>query len=324
MAKDSIEAQLQRFINESGFKILALGGLSPCGYSVMLYLLNCAVSQLDQFVTTESELASLIGFDESTLRETLRDLAGKNMLRLHYGEAQRDNVSLRIGLQFETAKWVLTFASDVTSQDAVVFPFRRGNQAALQVFDGQRDSKQQKGNSSNPERSVPSQRIVKVFAKGRNLDDEELEQATVSAKVLAETHPIDQILLALKHFGLRIPTLSLLASSWQHYQEIFEEEVQKVDLAEARQKHQELDLKVQEEVAKLIEQRADLQLTEEEVTVLKILSKHRHPRRQLFWAYQVKARYPNLQKFFSTNAHLMLAVTSGGTVVRKPSANSEE
>ena len=38
----------KRFMKESGFKVLALARLSQCEYSIMLYLLNCAVSGLDQ------------------------------------------------------------------------------------------------------------------------------------------------------------------------------------------------------------------------------------------------------------------------------------
>ena len=305
----------KRFIKESGFKVLALARLSQCEYSVVFYLLNCAASGLDQFITTESELASLIGYDDATLRTTLSDLAAKHIIRLHYGDVNSnvDSTSLRVGIQYDPSKWVLTYDVQATSQDAIVFPFRRIGVANLQVLEGQkRDSRIKKTDSEGG----TWQRVIESFIQNRSLDDDELEQVETAAKILVDVHPVDQVLLMLRHFGLRIPTLSLLASSWQHYQEIFEAETQKVDMLGARQKHQELDKKLRDQGEALLAQ-ADSQLTEEERTVLQILIKHRHPRRQLFWAYQLRSRYPNLASFFADNASLMLSVTSGGTVVKR-------
>ena len=51
--------------------------------------------------------------------------------------------------------------------------------------------------------------------------------------------------------------------------------------------------------------------------MLNILIRHRHPRRQLFWAYQLRSRYTNLSSFFADNVALMLSVTSSGTVVKR-------
>jgi hypothetical protein len=197
--------------------------------------------------------------------------------------------------------------------DAVVFPFRRqGASANLMVFDGEKGKRKDK---VEPE---TWQRVLESFEKGRQLNELELRQAREAAQVLVETHPVDQVLLMLRHFRQRIPTLSLLASSWLHYQEIYESENQKVDLLDARQKHLDLDQKVQDQVHTLLSKREDLKLSEEEVTVLEILSRHRHPRRQLFWAYQLRSRYPNLQGFFADNVDLMLGVTTSGMVVKRP------
>lgn len=318
----STEHSFKRFIKQSGFKVLALARLSQCEYSVMLYLLNTAVSGLDHIITTETELASLIGYDDNELRSALGELASKNIIKLHYGDVvgtEPDKSSLRIGLQYDMTKWIMNYEREATSQDAVVFPFRRQGQGAnLTVFDGQKRDRMTKKPDAEP---VTWQRIFDSFAQGRSLDDEELEQAEGAAKMLTDTHPVDQVLLMIRHFGLRIPTLSLLASSWQHYQEIFESETQKVDMLGARQKHQELDQKIRDQASALLESSAnpkDLDLSEEEKTVLQILKKHRHPRRQLFWAYQVRSRYPNLASFFADNVGLMLSVTSAGTIVRKP------
>ena len=305
------------FMKESGFKILALARLSQCEYSVMLYLINCAVSRLDQFITTETELASLIGYDDEQLRSALTSLVGKNLVRLHYGDASGhgpEAASLRIGIQYDTSKWVLAFAAEATSQDAIVFPFRRLGAANMRVLDGQK-KEPRNGKRGEPE-SETWRRVVESFAQQRSLDDPEVEQAETAAKILVETHPVDQVLLMIRHFGLRIPTLSLLASSWSHYHEIFEEETQRVDMLGARQKYLELDQRVRDQAAALLT-KAEEQLSEEERGVLQILVKHRHPRRQLFWAYQERSRYPNLGSFFADNTSLMLSVTKGGQVVKK-------
>lgn len=312
--KGQTDFNFKRFSKESGFKVLALARLGQCEYSVMLYLLNCALSGLDQFITTEQELASLIGYDDATLRGSLGELAGKNMIRLHYGDTNtNDQTSLRVGIQYDMSKWVMSYEVEATSSDAVVFPFRRQGTAKLLVVEGQKkDPKQKKAEND----ASTWQRVLESFIQNRSLDDDELAQAEEAAQILVEVHPVDQVLLMIRHFGLRIPTLSLLASSWQHYQEIFEAETQKVDMLGARQKHHELDTKLREQAGALLEN-TEKELTEEERTVLQILVKHRHPRRQLFWAYQLRSRYPNLGSFFADNVSLMLSVTSAGTVVKK-------
>jgi len=305
---------LQHFLKESGFKLLAFARLSQCGYSLILYVLNCSVSGLDQIITTEGELAALIGYSEKDVREALTDLAQRHMIRLHFSDhsVAPEKSALRLGIQYDISKWELYFEDQVSSKDAVVFPFRRLGAAVLQVFDGQKGEKHDK--SKDP----TWQRIVESFIPGRNLDAKELKQSEEMAKVLIETHPVDQVLLMIRHFEHRIPTLSLLASSWQHYQELFEEETQKVDLLGARQKHHELDDRLRERVSSVLEKSSDLGLSEEELGVLRILQQHRHPRRQLFWAYQLRSRYPKLADFFHENASYMLSVTTSGSVVKRP------
>ena len=277
------------FIGESGLKILAMARLNQCEYSIMLYLLNCAASGLDEFITNEKELSSLIGYDEKALQDSLMNLAERNLVLVKHGDHQpvTDRQSIRIGVQYDMNRWLLNFDRDVTSQDAVVFPFRRAdNQHLVGVEGGQAPQAKLK--------VLPTwQRVMESFSKNRNLGKAETMNAQRDAQILVETHPVDQVLLMLRHFDQRIPTLSLLASSWQHYQEVFEEETQKVDLLEARQKHIEQDARLRETVASLLAKKDRLKLTEEEVTVLEILESHRHPRRQLFWAYQTRSRYLN-------------------------------
>jgi DNA-binding MarR family transcriptional regulator len=309
----SMGQNFRRFSKESGFKVLALARLSQGEYSIMLYLLNCAASGLDELITTEVELASLMGYDENSLQKALGELAGKNLIKLHYHENNhhRDLVSMRLAIQYDLSKWILSYDVEATSSDALVFPFRRGGKANFQVLDGQKIVK--KKNESDGQ---TWQRIANSFTQGRSLDEDEIASVEENAKILVDTHPVDQVLLMIRHFGMRIPTLSLLASSWQHYQEIFESETMKVDMLGARQKHQELDQKIRDQ-AKLLLDDSGQEWSDEEKTVLQILLKHQHPRRQLFWAYQLRSRYPKLLNFFNDNVNLMLSVTSGGSIVKK-------
>jgi hypothetical protein len=311
------DMNFKSFIKQSGFKVLALARLNECEYSLFLYLLNCSVSGLDDLVTTDNELASLIGVSQQKVQDALENLSTRQIIRLHYGETlNRDSQSLRLGIQFNMKKWQLDYDSDVTVSDAVVFPFRRRATPNLSIVNPQVAK-------VDPEKTQTEtwRRVLTSFVQGRSFDDTEIEMAEENAKVLVQTHPVDQVLLFIRHFGKRIPTLSLLASAWYHYQEQFEEETQKIDLLEARQKHSEQDQQVREQAQLMLAASDELGLSEDERIVLEVLSRHRHPRRQLFWAYQMRMNYPNLDGFFRDNAGLMLPVTSGGQVVRKAPEN---
>jgi hypothetical protein len=312
---------VQSFYRESGFKLLALAKLTQCEYSVVLYLLNCAVSGLDHIITTENELALALHRDPIEIRDAISNLTSRGIIRVGYGDlTQAPKVqSMRLSMQFDTHKWHHDNGQSQSSHDALVFPFRRQGAANLHVLDGHRRDKDRgdKGNHRQAEANT-WQRVLESFVRNRSLDDNELTASETAARTLCETHPVDQVILMLRHFGPRIPTLSLLASSWQHFQLLFEEETQKVDLLEARQKHNELDQKVRDAASDFYGRKEDLEITEEEQAVLQILSTHRHPRRQLFWAWQMRNRYPNLAKFFEETSSLMLSVTGAGTIVRKP------
>ena len=308
---------VQQFLQQSGFKVLAMARLSSCEYSITLYLLNCAISGLDQLITTEAELALLTGYTDNEIDRAMANLVTRNIVRVHYGDPTQTPraKSMMVGIQFDMEKWSLDFADKATHDDAIVFPFRRLGHKNFQVVEGTRHDKNERTNHKGE--TATWQRVTEAFARGRVLSDGEIKKAEQAAKTLVETHPVDQVIVMILHFGMKIPTLSLLASSWQHYSELFEEEHQKVDLSDARQKHSEMDQTVQEAATKVLENREELELSEDEITVLQILAKHRHPRRQLFWAYQVRTRYPKLASFFEETAPLMLAVTTSGSVVKR-------
>lgn len=305
---------LEEFKRNSGFKVLAMAQLNSCEYSLILYLLNCSVSGLNNLITTESELESLIGYDSVTLHDALENLSSKGMIRLKYSDTQTGaRPSLSISMQFDTHRWTLSVDDESTTHDAIVFPFRRLGQRSLTVVKDRDETEAEK--NQKPKKTATWRRVFESYLQGRSLSDSELEEAEKDAHVLVETHPVDQILIMIRHFGARIPTLSLLASSWQHFAEMYENENHRVDLLEARHKHKELDDQLRKAAKESL---SDSELSEEERTVLNIILKHRHPRRQLFWAYQTKGRYPGLAKFFHENASLMLPVTTSGSIVKRP------
>jgi len=302
---------LETFSKQSGFKVLAMARLGPVEYSIVLYLINCAASKLNEVITTDAELSSLIGYEQDKIRKAIDHLCTRNLIKIKYGtpHVNPDIDSLRIGMQFNMNEWQLDFEKDVTHQDAVVFPFRRQGHHNLTICATAKENKE--------EENQTWKRVLKAFTEDIDPDQEEIKYLENAAKTLVETHPVDQVLLMIRHFHRRIPTLSLLASSWQHYQELFENETQKVNFSEARQKHQELENKLRQSARNLIASEDYTNFSEEEKTVLDVLLKHRHPRRQLFWAYQTRSRYPSLSDFFEDNAKYMIAVTSSGKVLTK-------
>ncbi len=307
----------QNFINASGFKVLAMARLSECQYSLVLYLFNCTVSGMGELITTENELASVVGYDEETVRESLEELSARRIVETKYKNANhpRERLSMKLKVNYNVSTWAQTYQEDADSTDAIVFPFRRGQAIKLVHSDNTKEHDPKCPTIIHTEETW--ERVFNAFKQGREVEEESYQLIKEDARMLIETHPVDQVLLVLRHFGDRIPTLSLLASSWQHYQHLFAEETQKVDLAEARHKHLEQDHRLHDAVEILLNQASDLNLEEEEKSVLNILFNHRYPRRQLFWAYQARSRYPNLKKFFDDNKHLMIPVTSSGSIVKK-------
>ena len=305
------------FIDGSGLKILAMVRLESCEYSIVLYLLNCAASGLTELVTTLREMASLIGYSESELKEALISLFDRFIIdvsssnRLTFVEGRQ---SIRVSIQYNTSNWQLDFDKGLTSQDAIVYPFRIDSKLKL-VDDGPRPYPDK--NSRDQSKIAGWKQVFEVFCTDRILSATDRDKAEEDAKILVETHPPGLVILLVKHFSNRIQNLSLLASSWQHYQTLFTEETEQIDLDDVRKKHHEAERKLRYSAVKCLDQQKELNLTEEEVAVLNILNNHRHPRRQLFWAYKSRFRYPGLIDFFESNLPLMLPVTTTGNVCSK-------
>lgn len=298
---------LSRFFQASGFKILGAANLSSCEYSVIFYLLNTVVSGFPQIITNDEELEILLGRSKNDISAALDSLSSHNMIKIRLSEkatTKQDNPSMMISFNFDFSKWNLPDL-DRSEPDARIYPFSRGKFQSIKGGGQPRNE--------NTEEDETTERVLKLFMNGRSLDDMEIDEANWSAHQLVETHPVDQILLLIRHFGLRIPTLSLLSSNWQHFGELYFEETQSIDMMEARHKHQELDSLLRERSEHFLTRES---LGTEEKNILRILISHRHPRRQLFWAFQSRSRYPGLNDFFEENSGLMLGVTSTGSIVK--------
>lgn len=303
-----MDNKLKKFMQESGFKILAVADLTAVEYSISLYLINCFISGLEQIITNTSELSSLIGYTEDSLRIGIRSLEDRNMIEIRKREQVSSFLqsSIALSFQFDVDLWKLIRKNQPTTLDAVIYPFVRG-QSKLSL-------------TKAPERSetkvIPDwQQILNAY--GRSQGEESFAQEKASALILAETHVIDTVLLLVRHFQKRIQTLSLLASSWEHYLELYEEETQKIDFVEARRKHSELDDKLREKASEWLKKAKEKRLTQEERDVMELLLRHQHPRRQLYWAYQTRSRYNNLAEFFKDSFTLMLPITSSGLIVKR-------
>jgi hypothetical protein len=317
-----MDTNIQRFLRESGFKVLAVSKMNSCQYSIMMYLLNTAMTGLENLITTESDLASIVGHSAREVQQAIEELEGRHIIKSRYGDGRQTPKlqSLSLSIQWDMAKWKLGLKESPSHHEAVILPFKKGF-PKLSVVEGRR------GDAHNDRPIIhralsdddTTKRIIEAFTRGRELDAHEETTNLEVAVTLASAHPVDQILVMIRHFNTRIPSLSLLASNWDQYAELYEDEHQRLDLFGQRQKQFELDQKVRDAAQAAIERRTDLDLSEEEVQLLDLLANHRHPRRQLFWAYQMRIRYPKLSVFFSDTHNLMLPITQSGTVVRMPS-----
>ncbi|MDD9951669.1 MAG: hypothetical protein OXT67_08910 [Zetaproteobacteria bacterium] len=310
-----------KFTKESGLKVLALASLDACEYSLVLHLLNTAASGHVQWITTIAELASLTRHPLHQIEQAVQHLESIGILECRFNghtglKVDREYESMRIRFEFDTSKWNMQDAGQpITSYDAIIYPFVKGlntrhtptEQAPLELSLMAKDEQ------------VPSwEEVVRLFSQraGDKAEDDE-KSAADGAKLLLRTHPEEQIMLLLDYFGDRLPSLSLLASSWDQFVHQYEVEHLKIDFSNARQKHADLEKKLRQNAKEWLQDSLVEGYSSLEVGLLKLLISHKRPRRQLYWAYQTKERYPRLKDFFEQNKAYMLAVTSKGNIVKK-------
>ncbi|MEI6399495.1 MAG: hypothetical protein WCO71_12065, partial [Pseudomonadota bacterium] len=59
---------IQRFLRESGLKVLAVSNFNSCEYSIVMYMLNNAMTGMENLITTENELAASVGHSPRDVR----------------------------------------------------------------------------------------------------------------------------------------------------------------------------------------------------------------------------------------------------------------
>jgi len=279
-------------------------------YKIVLYLMNCSISGFSQIITSYKELSDTLSLKSKDIQKSLDRLFNLRMIqfKVRHNQSFDEGDSFALSLNTQIDKWKINDIEE-SSDGAVIFPFQRVGEHLHLV-----DSPDEAGGDLD----ATIMRVLNAFSRfyvgEEDITDEKVEQQ--SARLLCETHSVDQVLLFIQHFKARIPSLSLLASSWQHYLDLYEQENQSIDFSKLRSEHAAKDKQVKQSALKLLDSK-EIKLTAEEREVLTIIFQHRHPRRQLFWAYQSRSRYKNLNQFFVDHEKLMLSVTTSGSHVKK-------
>ncbi len=303
---------IELFKGASGFKVLAMARLDACEYAILLYLLHCRSSGFQEVVSTEVDLSNLLGYPKDEIERALKTLQDKSMIMFRYGKStpgSQSTPSLSVGFQFDISKWKLELAAQPTHQDAIVYPFARDAHGSFLLVPPVEE------HSNAAAKKRPSWKgLSELFQEIHTMSPDQGIQVNLEAQLIAKSHPVEQALLLVRHFRTRIPSLALLAGSWQHYAELYESETQKIDLFEAKDRHLHIEQILRDSAAQWGQEIETLSVDEREV--LRVIVSHPHPRRQLFWAYQLRMQYPNLHGFFQENADKMLAITSTGTPVK--------
>lgn len=305
------------FVKDSGFKLLSVLNFSRIEYKVLLYLLNSASSGISSFVSTIIELSKILGVDHNQLDDALKSLSSRNIIKMKLNSSassEVERISFLLSMNFNYSKWNVKDQDKdqiSTTKDALIFPFVRNGSASLKVVETKEHSV-----TKDPERrkSATVDRVFNAFVQNRSLTDQEIELALSTSRLLVDTYPVDQTIVLLKHFAKRINSLEQLAGSWHHFVDMYNSEKTKVDLASARKVHYQSDEKVRVSINAYLSGKKSRDFTDQEIDLLNMLKNHRHIRRQLFWAYQVRIRYPNLSDFFEMHYDDMLPVTKSGQV----------
>ncbi len=301
---------LDAFTKNSVLKILAMAEMDRTEYKIVLYLMNCSISGFAKIITSHRELSDTLGIKSSEIQKSLTRLFNLRMIqfKIRQNQSYEEGDSFALSLNTQIDKWKINEVEE-SSDGAVIFPFQRVGEH-LHLVDSPSDS--------GAELDATILRVLNAFSRfytgEEDIADEKTERQ--AARLLCETYSVDQVLLFIQHFKERVPSLSLLASSWQHYLDLYEQENQSIDFTKLRGEHAAKDKQVKQSALKLLDSK-EIKLTPEEREVLTIIFQHRHPRRQLFWAYQSRSRYKNLNHFFADHEKLMLSVTTSGSHVKK-------
>jgi hypothetical protein len=303
---------INQFINQSGLKLLAIANLSQCEYSLVLYLLNCTASGFKQIISTENELSVLLNQEEKDIEKALDSLVSQQIVKSKQTSPKNlksSNFSLSLSVELDMSKWNLASATKDSPHEALILPLARYDKTHLELIKTSKDHEKIK-------RKIDL--VTKAFYGEKKIPKKEQQETERAVRVLVKNYPVDYILLLLKHFQGQIKNLSLLASSWEHFQTLYDKEAHQVDFISAKSKHDSEDENLKKIAKKWLKEHKKHKLTDEEIDVLQVIAHHQYPRRQLFWAYRLKDKYTNLEEFFAINHTKMLPITSSGVIVKKP------
>jgi hypothetical protein len=303
---------LKAFADAGGFKLLAVARLSSGAYSVMCYLLNCLAAGLEEVITSSGELAVLLGTSDKVVKAALDELLDSRMVSVTKGTGK----TLVLKVAVDLSNWDKLGKAPqesgevgLNSQDALVFP-RRRRKNQLRALDGGRSlvsPPESEHSPAHPDYSqLEADRIYQTFKVQNSTPHDPVKEKNY-ARLLAESHPVDQVASLLEFFGEEIPSLGLLAGAWVHYLDKFHHKEHEVDhLLERRKQYESLDRKLRNQAnTELKKARANgIVLSADEELVLRIFTRHPHPRKQLYWALQARERYPHLQDFFDHTADI--------------------
>jgi hypothetical protein len=333
---------LKTFVDKGGFKLLAVSRLSTGGYATVCYLLNCLAAGVEEVVTSYGELSVLLGIPERLIRTSIQELADTNIVLRSQSQGAK-NMILRLNLdpnmwrnlRKETQKKKrpsLGDAHNVRSLRPQKPTVGNGHQplrevAAMEmdpgkgmtprealVFPSSSFHKRDNSSQDSPSHLLAEQQVLERFSsvRGTSIDR---EKELAYAGLLCENHPLDQILSIIDAFGKEVPSLGLLAGAWLHYSErINHLEKEELSLEAYRRKSETMLRKLRQLAAAELKRAQSLKVTlsAEEELLLRIFMRHEQPRKQLYWALQVRERYPHLKDFFSATQDMALKAPSTG------------
>lgn len=284
------------FAKSGGFKLLAAARLSSSAYALVCYLLHCFASGVEDVISTSSELSLLLGLPQPLVENALHELAENKVIRVRKKAGQ----SVVIHFNLESSKWENVLFPDKKKRSHLgnaenIHPLRRKTDVH---FTPLLSVPEPKPTGVNPE---VAERIYKEFVGGKKFTKQEAEKEKNYAQLLAEYHPLDQIIAFINHFGAEIPSLGLLVGGWLHFSERFHTKQHVVEDLSAFRKKSENSSKSLRSDARLELKKHEskkIKITSDEELLLQIFIKHKEPRKQLFWAIRSSHRYPNLSEFF--------------------------
>lgn len=203
--------------------------------------------------------------------------------------------------------------SPLSSHEALVFPAKRATPSQppqLTALDGGKHGASARGGIHSHDELLQkdADKVYDAF-KSNHRGNHNPDKEKSYALLLVESHPAEQVMSLILHFGGEIPSLGMLAGAWLHYSEKFNHTHTEVNDFEAyRKKHRAAEKKLrmlaQAELKR--SQAHKLLLNADEELLLHIFVRHQQPRRQLYWALQARDRYPHLQDFFASLSDIAL------------------